>query len=355
MKCQGALKKLVLVFLCATVLFGCQHESSRVDIFNFKLPIVTALNINKENNRTDLYKLNNSSLTKIYNANKIISLEYNEKNSVYAYLINKSKGNNLEENIISIETLNNHIVLDKSYTTVDIKLSPEGKRIAYRSFSKDNFNSAEGLKIYDINNNKKAIFKTKVLVSGQLYEWFDDENLLYYGVSQQDHIEDHVYKYNFMDNSEEIYLDNTGGICTFLKPVNKDDLLYLTTGISATKLYYFNKKNNEKKLLSSKMDEVFDAAYNLEEQMVYFIGKEAGNDAALYRISIKDFKIERITYDFPAQVDENGGIASDKDHGIYFCGLSNDDKNNIYMYDSSNKSINLVSSRQNNYLLISSE
>lgn len=295
---------------------------------------------------SNIYKISKNSMIKAASISSVSEIAYDAENNVAVYVDAKSTGINLVNNIIRVVTPSKEKILDKFYSASDIKLSSDGQKVAYRTYKKDSYDSAEGLKIYDIKNNNYVHMNTKVLVSGNLYRWQNDNEILYYGIKSKSNGK--IYNYNIKSGSESVYFDDINGICMFFLPLN-DDLVYYEKNGDDTILYY--KTSKGKYVISKNFSGIYDGIFD-GSKTIYFTACEKDNDkVSLYSFSSDSKKLKRITYDFPYSVDGYGGIGTDKNNNVYFCGFSTQksSKNDIYYYDTLSESINVVSAHSGNY------
>lgn len=115
----------------------------------------------------------------------MVDVKYNNKNSAYVFINIIEKGKELNKNKITIIKNGKQTILDNFYSASDIDISKEGNKIAYRSFKQDSLQSAEGMKIYDLENKKEIKIKSDVLVSGNLFKWLNEDEILYYGINSE--------------------------------------------------------------------------------------------------------------------------------------------------------------------------
>ncbi|MCS4524174.1 hypothetical protein JTT07_09620 [Clostridium botulinum] len=164
----------------------------------------------------------------------MVDVKYNNKNSAYVFINIIEKGKELNKNKITIIKNGKQTILDNFYSASDIDISKEGNKIAYRSFKQDSLQSAEGMKIYDLENKKEIKIKSDVLVSGNLFKWLNEDEILYYGINSEKENKAKIYKYNVKENKEEVYVDNIEGICTYFMPNGDNVLLLSSQGINLT-------------------------------------------------------------------------------------------------------------------------
>lgn len=195
-------------------------DKNRIVIPNYPYTMVGETKGEKIN----LYRINKEIKEKVGELEYMSDLIYDRKNSVYAYLVHDNK--ELKKNNIKLISNKGETIISNFYFAKDLQLSSNGKRIAYRSFKNESLDSAEGLSLYNIEENKKINIKSQVLVSGNLYEWIDDDNIIYYGV--KDNISA-IFKYNVNNDKEETYMENIRGYCMYFKSFEEGILILSRT------------------------------------------------------------------------------------------------------------------------------
>jgi hypothetical protein len=346
---------IILSFVLNFTACGVNKETSE-EVNNLpRYSQVTALENKGEN--SEVYKIENKDLYKIGAIESLLGLTYNSKNQIYVYTENISKGQNFNHNKITIIKDNRKKELKDFYTALDTKLSPTGDKLAFRSFKEDSMESAEGMKIYDIKKSKYISLKSKVLVSGNLYGWISDNKIIYYGSMEGKSDSDKIYSYDFDSNKEEVYLDNTNGYCLYFIPIG-NNILFISRQGDSQAVYYFDSEKNTTKSIATNVTSIIRSAANYQKVEAFFIGSEGDEkQMAVYKFSSKDLKIQRLTYDFPKELDEDSEIAMDIQGNIYFCGMDEPDQENsldVYMYDREEGSINLISTHKGKYNVYSS-
>jgi hypothetical protein len=312
--------------------------------------------IENKNSIADVFDVKNGGLYNIGEIENIQNMVYDIKSAVYVYSVNILKGENLISNKLEIIKDKKKKELKDFYAALDLRINSLGDKIAFRTFSADSIESAEGLKIYDIKNNQYINLESKVLVSGSLYQWIGGNKIIYYGSIQGQKNSTKIYLYDFNSNTEKVYLDNINGYCTYMAPVN-NGILLLTKKDDQYQLYYYESKNNIIKEVKGSLNRVYNSITNTKNGSVFLLAQEDEGAPALYKFSAKNLKLERITYDFPKQVDVTAGIGMDDQGDVYFSGLDNEnakDKKDVFMYDDKKGSINLISTHEGKYSIYSS-
>lgn len=347
---------LITFFIAILSFTACGSKKEELPKVN-NLPHYSQVTaIENKDDTSDVFKIENNSLYNIGNIESVFDMVYNIKNSIYIYSVNISKGENLNNNKLVIIKDEKRKELKDFYSAVDLKINSSGDKLAFRTFSKDAQESAEGLKIYDINNKKYIDIKSKVLVSGSLYQWIDENRIIYYGGIEGQKNSNKIYLYDFISNKEEVYLDNINGYCMYFTPINKD-ILVLTRQGDKSKLYYYDSTRKKVEDVEGNIEEIYKSKADLKNGHIFLVAGEDEANRALYKFSSENFKLERITYDFPKQVDILSGMGLDEQGNIYFSGIQNEnekDKKEVFMYDNKEHSINLISNHEGKYSVYSS-
>jgi len=343
-------KFFLLLCIFSFFLAGCTTEDSNtVEKKYSEINVMIS-----RDNFADVFSMKDKQLYKIDSVTNLSDAVYSYVDGVYIYLINDTLGQNFYKNKMKIETKNDVKLVNNFYNASDIKISPKGEKIAYRSFSKDSYESAEGLTVYNIKKNKNVKFKSSVLVSGSLYNWLNKDEIVYYGVSTKDKEYNKLYKYNFDTDSEDVYIDNIKDFCTFFTLVKNKGVLSLEENVAETRLVFSEMESKERTLITNSISNIYYAFYNEKSNAVYFIGLEKNEEkCALFKVAINDLTLTRLTYDFPKEVDRNGGLIGDSSGNVYFCGINNSSSSNnqVYMLNMKDQSINLIIGQKSRYYL----
>ncbi|NEZ46332.1 hypothetical protein FDF74_03785 [Clostridium niameyense] len=311
--------------------------------------------LEKKNENLNIYEANEEGLFKNGTIKEnIMDGKYNLQKSIYVYLNYVSKGKELDKSKISIIKDKTLRVLEDFYNASDIRLSPKASKLAYRTFKEDSLNSAQGMKMYDIENNKEIKLNSKVLISGNLFQWLNEDEIIYYGMIPEEKGSSKIYKYNFREKKEEPYVGDIKGYCSYIVPV-KDDVVFISRDNDKSNLYYYKKTTNEFIKISDSIDQAYD--YTIDKNHnIYFIANDyIEQKKSLYCISYKDKVLKRLTYDFPTEVNVKGGISTDEKGNVYFIG-SNNDRNSssdgVYIYKPVEGSVNVLSDFESLYYIL---
>lgn len=345
---------LVTIFLTAIILNGCSTKNDN-KAQSVKTPSYSTVTVVEKDQGADkIFNVNNKELLEGGTINNVMDMVYNIKNSIYVYLVNSDTEENFNNKIVIIDK-DKKSEVKNFFTALDIKLNSSGDKLAFRIFKNNSIDSAEGMKVYDIKNKKYIELKSKVMVSGNLYEWLDKDRIIYYGSIQGEKNSSKIYLYDFNTNKESIYLDNTEGYCVYFAPIN-NNVLFLSRQEDNLILHYYNSEENKTAVLSRDIIDIYQTVINKQDGDIYFLGSEGEKDAALYRLNGTSLSLERITYDFPKMPGVTSGIASDEEGNIYFTGLQNVEEQNkmdVYMYNKLNKATKIISVHEGVYRVYS--
>lgn len=346
----------IAFFITILIFTACGLKQEKPTEFN-NLPHYSQVTaIEKKDSDAQVFKIENNALYEIGTIENITDMVYNMKNSAYIYSVNIAKGENLDSNKLVVIKDNKQKELKDFYAAVDLKINSSGDKLAFRTFSKDAQESAEGLKVYDINNKKYIDINSKVLVSGKLYQWIDENKIIYYGGIEGQRNSTKMYLYDFSSNKEEVYLENMNGYCMYFTVINKN-ILFLTRQGEKLKLCYYDSADRTTKAISENIEEVYKSIEDSKNKNIFLLAGEYGRSRALYKFSSDDLKLERITYDFPKQIDILSGMGLDDAGNVYFLGMQSEeekDKKDVFMYNNKDHSINLISGHEGKYSVYSS-
>ncbi|WP_027624696.1 hypothetical protein [Clostridium lundense] len=353
-----ALFKKITLAICLGLLIittsSCSKGKSKIsdseksiNIPNYPNTIV----MENKDTKLNIYKTDKEAIAKLDSLDYVSDIEYNNKNSIYTFVTYNQE--ELGKNNIKVISKNGGKVINDFYFAKDLKLSSQGSKLAYRTFKSQSLDSAQGLSLYDIEKGKKVDLKSQVLISGSLYSWINDEEIIYYGIYSGNGKSTGIFKYNIKDHKEEMYLDNIQGYCTYFMYLNNNMLIF-SKNIEENKLYLYNKQNNESVDFSVNIENVYDGVFDKNNNLIYIIASDKNTGITiLYKIDLNTLKIERINYDFPQMVDSEGGLHVDSEGLLYYCGFTNleenNDKNEVFMYNPKDNSNNLISINPSRY------
>lgn len=308
-----------------------------------------------ENGSTDVFSVKEGSMYRIASkTDDIAEMQRSSGGDVIAQLVRISPGQNFDRNEIKIYRDEKVMVLDSFFSASDIKINAEGTRLAYRSYSKDSPGSVQKLKIFDLAARKSEEIKSSVRISGSVYCWIDNENLIYYGTDEETGGKGRIYKYNPRTGTEEVFIEEINGFCMSMMPAGEGILYFENTGIESRLCFADGKGVNN--IITSEMAELYEAEYDSKTQKVYLAGKMAGAaDGALYKADIEGKEgIRRISFDFPKAVGSASTMAADGDGLLYFTGLLEGKGSwemDVFSYDDASRTVSRLSQDSGFYML----
>lgn len=298
-----------------------------------------------KNNKIKVYNLSKGKRNFIEEIDLISDFLFGDKTYVYQKIL--SLGNTLVNNEINIISLRGEQKINSSYAYLDIKLSPDETKLAYRAFEKDNYESAKGMMIYNIEKHKEYEIDKNVLVSGNVYEWLNDNSIVYYGVKKDNPDYKGLFLYDFNSKEQKDLLKTDNKYILKIKQLNEKELMLFTFDGSSYELYLYNLDNSERKLLTKDIENIYYAL--AEEDTLVILGKDKNNNLSLFRIE-KDGTMKRLVHGFPKNLNEDAGIGIDEEHNIYFIGYDLEkDLSQVYMIKKSDNSVNLIIDKEGAY------
>ena len=325
-KCLSILAFIVLPLF----ILGCSSEKAKAPNVTEEIKLNSGAVLKSEEGSYNLYNYENGKYEKMKRNNIILS--YDKSSSSYIvsedgkpYIVHKG---------------DKFAIKDLDYS--DLKLSKDAGYISY--FVEEN---GLKLKIFDTSDNKEIKIKSNVSISGTLYDWYDANTLVYYGVSNDG--VNGLFTYNIKENKEELLYKIKEGYLAFIKGT-LDNVVFLQLTLENNKeLVMIDKKTKGVKLLTDKIEELSDIIINNEK--IYFTGKVSDNINSLYELT--NNKAKRLVYDFPTVVKIEKGLKMDENGNILFVGSNsgNTNQEQIYTY-TQDGSISAVSKDSVDYVFL---
>lgn len=202
--------------------------------------------------------------------------------------------------------------------------------------------------ILNLISGKTTILKNEISISGNIIDFIDNSNIVFYGADIEKKITG-LYKYN-VDSCEYSLLNIVNqGFVEFLKPISDSEIFYLVSNFEESRSsFVFNVNDDNNKLVTSDILSVTDVS-SVKDRL-FFLGKSKSNIFSLY--TIKDSKVVRLVYDFPKNINKDTMIMENEGK-IYFVGYDDEEnKSNLFAYSISDKSTNMISSRDGKYEIV---
>lgn len=207
--------------------------------------------------------------------------------------------------------------VEKKINSVDVgatnlKMSNEGSYLSY--FTKED--GMFELKLKSLKDDSDVEFDSNVYISSTYMDWIDDENIVYYGISNERI--NGIFIYNLKSKKESLFYKLDNGIIQYLKTVDSGLICIQETIDNGRMLKLIGKDGQDVDILSKEVMQIKDIIQVNEDY--YFMGKVIGGIESVYKLSNK--KVKRIVFDFPAVIDFNKGLSKDKEDNILFVGQS---------------------------------
>lgn len=333
------------------VLFsGCNNTQNQLSESN---STKTSINMNdailikeKDNGIHELFSLSKGKMDSLKNIENLIDFKYDILSQVKVQLISLGKGNNLIKNKLVVEALDDENSIDNLYSIADFKLSPQGKYLAYRGFKEDNMESIEDLQFYNVEKKESISIDSKILISGNIYDFKDKDTLIYYGMNPIDGVQG-IYEYNIENKSESMIYEVKNQYLTYLSYIKDDLCLVLQEDFNELKLNIINLNTKKSTMIASNIEKIIDS--RIIEDRVYFIGKSKNEDLAVYKY--ENGNLKRLTYGFPNVIYEKSYLSSDAQGNLYFVGYEdNEEIRDIYSIKKDD-SVTLISNDSAKYLI----
>lgn len=321
----------ILAFIVLPLfILGCSPEKEKPPDVAEEITLNSGAVLKSEEGSYKLYNYENGKYEQIKSSNIVFAYDKNSSSYIATeegkpYVV--SNGNKFD-------------IKDKGYS--ELKLSRDAGFISY--FIEDN---GLKLKIFDTNGNKEIEMKSNVSISGTLYDWYDVNTLVYYGISNDG--VNGLFTYNIKENKEELLYKIEEGYLAFIKG-NIDNVVFLQLTLENNKkLIIIDKKTKDVKLLTNNIEELSDIITNKET--IYFTGKVSNNVSSVYEL--KNNKAKRLVFDFPTIVKTEKGLTIDEDGNILFvgCNSTNTNEEQIYTY-TQDGSVSAVSKNSVDYVFL---
>ncbi|MDO5516890.1 MAG: hypothetical protein Q4F66_05000 [Clostridium sp.] len=334
---MGPIKRKFLSMIAFIVLplclLGCSPSNDKGDVTSNaaeELKLNSGAMLKSEEGSYKLYNYEDGKYSKTDTDDVVLA--YDKESSSYIcageganYIVYNGMKNEIEDKDIS-----------------GLKLSKEGKYISY--FIQDN---GLKIKIYDTADNKEVKIDSDVTISGTLYDWYDKDTLVYYGVS--DDGVNGLFTYNLKENKEELLYKIKEGFLAYIKGT-QDDVLFLQITLENKRaLMVIDKNSKNVETISLDIDEIKDVIKSNEKY--YVAGKGKDNVESLYEL--QGGKAKRVVYDFPAVVNAQKGLSVDESGNILFIGSKNGETSEEQIYKYSNDgTVSLVQNTGTDYAFV---
>lgn len=309
---KGKVFRIITIFIVLSLcLVGCGNSKGKEDLASVKekVELNAGAVMKNQNGEYKLFNYENGEFSSV-DVDGIV-LAYDKQSSNYVCLQNQ---------VPYVVTKNEKYQLPHSdYSS--LKLSVNGKYVSY-------FIDDKGLKLKVVNteSNKIIDLNSNVTISGSFYDWYDEDTIMYYGISNDG--VNGIFAYNFNDNTEELKYKIKEGFLAYFECYDKN-IVFLKSNFQGEKEFMtISKDATDAEILTNEIDEISDVIVN--DNKYYFMGKQKDNSKSLYML--KDKKIKRMVYDFPSNLKVNKGLVLDSERNVLFIGSNGSNASEEQLY-----------------------
>ncbi|SFU28575.1 hypothetical protein SAMN04487886_100150 [Clostridium sp. DSM 8431] len=301
MKCFVGNKLLVFIVSMCFVLFVSCESDIKEKVEGIKLS--TGAVIQNDSGELSNFNLLDGNYTKIDNS-EVVGV-YNSKSGNYVGIKDGEYEYFYDGIIRKLENID--------INSTDLKLSKSGDYLSY-------FENEDGvleLKLKSLKDDSNIEFNSHVYISSTLMDWIDNENIVYYGISEEK--VNGIFIYNVSTKEEKLLYELNNGIIQFVKTID-DGVLCIQETVDGKKLLkVIEQDGKSEKIISEKVTQIIDII--MKDNEYYFIGKVLGEAESIYKLSNNQLK--RMVFDFPKVIDFNKGLSVDSEGDILFIGKNN--------------------------------
>lgn len=221
-------------------------------------------------------------------------------------------------------------------------ISPSGDYLTY--FIEDE-NNALVFKLLNLKTQEYEDIKIPGVISGDLIDWYDNDTVVFYGVSEERR--SGVFTYNFKTKVLNELYGTSGSYITYLENTNNGIIIKEETleGEDYVKLV---DKSGQASIIASNIGKIVDA--EITPNGIFLLANEINHD----KLSIfehKDNEFQNIIFNFPSYVNFEKGISSSSEGDLLFIG-SNTKKDEEVIYAYSDGSISSIEFKSSSYRFI---
>ncbi|SHJ60210.1 hypothetical protein SAMN02745163_02242 [Clostridium cavendishii DSM 21758] len=202
--------------------------------------------------------------------------------------------------------------------------------------------------ILDLLTSKTSKIDMDIAISGNLIEFINDSNLIFYGASKTEKVSG-IYRYNIETKEVNLIKGINNGFITYIKPISEECFIYLLSNFNDEKVTFKYNINNSKEYIVSKDITKIKDILEYKDQ-IFMIGSLKNNLFSLY--GIKDNKVNRLVYDFPRGISDDSNIIQVNERIVFEGYDKNQEKNNLFEYNLLDKSTNIISNNDGKYRII---
>lgn len=319
----------IIIVFCTIFLISCSNDEDIAETIIEGTKLEAGAIIKYDNEDFKNLNIDGNKYSEVTSDSVIINYDtsseryvYSKENNHYIYYDHK------------IEEIN-----EESYK--DIILSPKAKYVSY-------FIENEGnqLVIKEIGAEKKLEVKSNVAISGEVFDWVDENRVVYYGIDYNG--VNGVFIYNVETQEEKLLYKLDEGIVQFVKGTQSGVVFLQENNDKGKILKKIDVSTGEVEVLTENLQEISDIVFKDDE--IYILGKFKKDIFSLYKL--ENSKETRLVYDFPQAIKGSKGLSQDKDGNILFVGVNSDiNKEEVYVYQADG-SIRALTASGSEYIFV---
>lgn len=325
----------ILSILSLVLLNGCEYKKSVMNT-NWQISDISFLEI--DGDKSYIYNIDGDSIYKVKQDDDILNYEYNS-HGVLIKSVYLGHGKNLINNYLKIDNKNKSYEIKDYYCFTDAKLSPFGDKIAVRAYEKDDIFSALGL-IFFNSKGESIEFNSDVSVSGDVYNFFNEDIVLYYGPSHDKQFKyGTIYAYDFIKKVEYVYYTDLDGFLIKFS-IDKEGFLFLNERIGFFDyISFFNPKTSKKVEYDERYENIYSIQSIGDGKFIFAANSVQKKYIDLYILDCNEGKLEKILDGEESKFTMVNNLEF-KDNEIFFTGKRDNSESN-YIFRLNFKKLNL--------------
>lgn len=331
---------LGILSLFVIILIGCTKEKELKK--NIKLEIPNNIVLQQKDNVIKYFTVENGELRDCTLKMPGIIKAFNKESNMLIYTTSEENNTNIiinnngVESKVLVEGIVDNLIVNKNFTKILYKLILNDELIEYQ--------------ILDLKDNKITKLDDRIVISGDLVKFSNDDNIIFYGVNNKEK-KSGIFKFDLKNNQCELIHQVSNAFIEYINIIDDTKILLIEASLDGTKkTYLYNISNSKLELITSKIQQIEREI--LQDNILYFIGNTVDSRLSLFSLNLNTKEIKRLVYDFPKNIIENSDIILNNNK-IFFVGYEKDEQSsNIYNYDIETRAIKIISKINSIYRII---
>lgn len=331
---------LGILSLFVSILIGCSKEKELKE--SIKLEIPNNIVLQQKEDVIKYLTVENGELRNCTLKVPGVIKAFNKENNLVIYTVMEEdntniiiNNNGIESKVLVKGTVDN-LIVNKNSTKILYKLISNDELIEYQSI--------------DLKDYKITKLDDKIVISGNLVKFLNDDNIIFYGVNNEEK-KSGIFEFNLENNQYKLIHQVSNAFIEYINILDDNRILLIEASLDGTKkTYIYNISNNKLELITSKIQQIEREV--LKDNISYFIGNTIDSRLSLFSLNLNTKEIKRLIYDFPKNIIASSDVILNNNK-IFFVGYEKDEKSsNIYNYDIETRSIKIISKINSIYRII---